>query len=101
MVKDSTGALADYGKAIALQPNDTDPIFNRAILKRKLKDYNGAVEDCSRVIAINPSDDGAYNNMGKAKFGLGDKKSAPARPGIRRPNSGNKYAPDEIKKNCN
>ncbi len=65
---DSQGALHDFDRAIALDPNYGDAYSNRAYLKAyKLGDFHGAVTDLSRAIAINPSDHIAYCSRGSIR----------------------------------
>jgi tetratricopeptide (TPR) repeat protein/V8-like Glu-specific endopeptidase len=63
------GALADYDRAIALNPNYAAAYNNRGNLKyQKLNNPQGALADYDRVIALNPNYAGAYNNRGNLKY---------------------------------
>jgi tetratricopeptide (TPR) repeat protein len=63
------GALADYDRAIALNPNYASAYVGRGILKfEKLNDYQGALADYNRAIALNPSLAEAYGNRGILKY---------------------------------
>ncbi len=73
---DFQGAIADYSKAIEINPSFEDALYNRADSKYKLEDYLGAISDLSKLIEINPSDDQAYNNRGNAKESLEDYSGA-------------------------
>jgi tetratricopeptide (TPR) repeat protein/V8-like Glu-specific endopeptidase len=62
------GALADYDRAIAINPNYAKAYVNRGFLKYdKLNDLKGALADYDRAIAINPNLAEAYNNRGNLK----------------------------------
>jgi tetratricopeptide (TPR) repeat protein len=63
------GALADYDRAIALNPNYASAYVGRGILKfEKLNDYQGALADYNRAIALNPNYASAYVGRGLLKF---------------------------------
>jgi tetratricopeptide (TPR) repeat protein len=65
---DLPGALHDFDRAIALDPNYGDAYSNRAHLKAyKLGDFHGAVQDLTKAIAINPSDHIAYCSRGSIR----------------------------------
>ena len=74
--KDYQGAIADYSKAIAIDPQLALAYFNRGVAKNKLKDYQGAIDDYSKAIEINPQYAKVYNNRGNSKYGLGDQQGA-------------------------
>jgi tetratricopeptide (TPR) repeat protein len=59
--------VADYTKAIELNPNDSAAYNNRGVLNYELKKYKEAVDDCSRAIELKPTDAKAYYNRGNAK----------------------------------
>ena len=73
--KDYTGAIADYSKAIALNPKNANFWFNRGIAKNSLPDYSGAIEDYTKAIEINPTLADAYFNRGIYKILLNQKDS--------------------------
>ena len=70
---DYTGAIADYSKAIELNPEYVEAYFNRGFAKNGLGDYTGAIADYSKAIEFNPGNAMAYNNRGFAKIKLGEK----------------------------
>ena len=70
--KDYYGAIADYNKAIELNPDNATTYYNRGWLKDDLKDYFGAIADYTKAIELNPDNDDAYINRGVAKQNLKD-----------------------------
>ena len=74
--KDYYGAIADYTKAIELEPNYADAYYNRGNSKRKLKDYYGAIADYTKAIELDPNYSNAYSNRGINKENLGDLNGA-------------------------
>ena len=74
---DIQGALANYDKAVALNPVYSKAYNNRGILRASaFKDFYGAISDFDRAIQIDPSYSDAYLGRGTAFFFLRDIKSA-------------------------
>ena len=73
---DYYGGIADYTKAIELNPNDADAYYNRGNAKRKLEDHYGAISDYTKAIELKPDYVSAYNNRGVAKESIGDLNGA-------------------------
>ena len=71
---DYKGAIADYTKAIELNPNPNyaDTYFSRGFAKYNLNDYNGAIADYTKVIELNPNYADAYFSRGLSKSDLKD-----------------------------
>jgi len=69
-------ALAEYSRAIALQPNNVDAYHNRGVIRANNKDFAGAIVDFTSAIKISPSYDLAYFNRGNAKDDLMDYRNA-------------------------
>jgi tetratricopeptide (TPR) repeat protein len=65
-------AIADYGRAIEVDPNDTEAYFNRAIAYYLKQDFDRAVADFSRVIEVDSNNAEAYHNRGAAYFSKND-----------------------------
>ncbi|MDA0889486.1 MAG: tetratricopeptide repeat protein [Bacteroidetes bacterium] len=75
-LKDYSGAIADYTKAIELDPNFAYAYYNRGNSKKNLKDYSGAIADYTKAIELNPNYAYAYVNRGISKEDLGDLNGA-------------------------
>ena len=74
--KDYSGAIADYTKAIELNPKYTFVYYNRGLAKNLLKDFRGAKVDFTKAIEIDPADAKLYGNRGIAKANLKDYQGA-------------------------
>ena len=72
---DHSGAIADYTKAIEIDPKHTNSYLNRGYAKDSLKDYYGAISDYTKAIEIKPESD-AYMNRSISKENIGDIKGA-------------------------
>ena len=73
---DYYGAIADYTKAIEINPKSALAYYNRANSKDELKDYYGAIADYTKAIEINSSSVISYINRAVTKFRIGDKRGA-------------------------
>jgi tetratricopeptide (TPR) repeat protein/S1-C subfamily serine protease len=69
-------AIADYDRAIAINPKYAEAYSNRGNDKSDLGNKQGAIADYDRAIAINPKLALAYNNRGNARSALGNKQEA-------------------------
>ena len=69
-------AIADFDRAIELNPNYVKAYTKRGVAKVMLGDHDGAIADCDRAIALNPDYAEAYFFRGFAKRGLGDYRGA-------------------------
>jgi tetratricopeptide (TPR) repeat protein len=63
--------IADYDRAISLDPNLTEAYYNRGVAKSELGDMIGAIADYDRAIGLNPADADAYCNRGVLYEALG------------------------------
>lgn len=70
--KDYPGAIADYSKAIQINPKYTVAYYFRAFARFHGFDYKGAIADYSKVLELEPKDNWAYGLRGKARFYLKD-----------------------------
>ncbi|TLU87425.1 MAG: tetratricopeptide repeat protein [Chlorobium sp.] len=73
---DNQGAMADYTKAIELDPKLSEAYNSRAALKYSAGDKPGAITDYTKAIELNSQFTDAYNNRGNAKAGMGDVQGA-------------------------
>ncbi len=63
--------VALYSQVIALEPDNLDAYFYRAIAKNDLGDFSGAIVDYSRIILVKPDAD-TYYNRGNSRYSLKD-----------------------------
>jgi tetratricopeptide (TPR) repeat protein len=73
---DLDGAVADFNRAIELNPKDAAPYYNRAQAKRLKKDAAGAIADYTRAIELGSTNPAAYNNRGNARAENNDRDGA-------------------------
>ena len=73
---DLDGAIADFTRAIELNPKDDAPYYNRAQAKRLKKDAAGAIADYTRAIELGSTNPAAYNNRGNARAENNDRNGA-------------------------
>jgi tetratricopeptide (TPR) repeat protein len=73
---DLDGAIADFTRAIELNPKDDAPYYNRAQAKRLKKDAAGAIADYTRAIELGSKNPAAYNNRGNARAENNDRDGA-------------------------
>ena len=67
--KDYQGALADFDRAIQIDPNIVEVYNYRGNLKGNiLQDYQGALVDFNRAIQLKPNYALLYKNRGVLKF---------------------------------
>ncbi|MBK7987037.1 MAG: tetratricopeptide repeat protein [Ignavibacteria bacterium] len=76
LLGDNYAAIADYTKAIELNPQFAAAYTNRGYAKNNLGDKEGAIADYTKAIELNPQDASSYLNRGYAKSRLGDTKGA-------------------------
>jgi tetratricopeptide (TPR) repeat protein len=75
-LNDTPGALADYNRAIQLNPNLAAAYTDRGVLKNVQRNDTGALADYDRAIQLNPNNASAYNNRGGLKSMNGDLSGA-------------------------
>jgi lipoprotein NlpI len=63
-LKDYTAALADFDKAIDLNPKESGSYVDRGLIKNNLKDYDGALADFNMAIELNTNNPVAYEGLG-------------------------------------
>ncbi|HAO21509.1 MAG TPA: hypothetical protein DCQ37_14195 [Desulfobacteraceae bacterium] len=71
-LKDYDKAIADYNKAIELNPNLDSAYNNRGFIYDENGDYDKAIADYNKAIELNPNLDAAYNNRGSSYGKKGD-----------------------------
>jgi tetratricopeptide (TPR) repeat protein len=69
---DLEGAIADYDRAIQLDPKDAAIYNNRGLAKQAKGNLDAAIVDFNRAIQLNPKDAVACSNRGNAKRDKGD-----------------------------
>ena len=76
-LKDQSGAIAAYTKAIEIDPDYDNAYFHRALSKYNSKDYSGAIADFTKAIEISPFETAVYyNRRGLTKYKLKDYNGA-------------------------
>ena len=69
---DYDGAIADFDRAIAIEPNNVEAVVNRALCKQDKGDHYSAITDWDRALELKPDDGGWYVNRGMVKEIIGD-----------------------------
>ena len=69
-------AIADYGKAIALNPKYADAYGGRGAVYSSRSEYDNAIADFDKAIALNPKYAEAFNNRGGVYAATGDEDHA-------------------------
>jgi tetratricopeptide (TPR) repeat protein len=80
-LEDFHGAIADYTRALKLDPGDGEAYYNRGLAKLRVGAYrSGAVEDFTKAIqcyrGAHMPLDGAFHNRGRARLKLKDYRGA-------------------------
>ena len=75
-IKDYSGAIADYSKAIKLNPDDFQAYAGRGEARLEVRDFRGAIEDFSKVTGFFPHNPLAYIKRGQAKSIINDHAGA-------------------------
>jgi tetratricopeptide (TPR) repeat protein len=73
---DMNGAIADFSRAIELDPKSVSANYRRGITKLQKGDYDGAIGDLTRTIELSPNTADYYNDRGLAKLRKGDNDGA-------------------------
>ncbi len=74
--KEYEKAIADYDRAIALDPNDANAYHNRGLAYRNINEYHKAIADYDRAIALDPDYRNAYHNRGLTYYNLNEYQKA-------------------------
>lgn len=70
--KDYEGAIAEFNRALDLNPDDLYAFFNRAAAYNALGEYSAALEDLDRALDIDPELDRAYSSKGIVYSSMGE-----------------------------
>lgn len=70
--RDYAGAIANFDKAIGLNPSHASAYCNRANAYYNFRDYARAISDCTKAIELDSNYATAYNIRGKAYYEKGD-----------------------------
>jgi tetratricopeptide (TPR) repeat protein len=70
------GSMAEFTKAIKLDPKSAKAYAGRGALKYAMGDSKGAILDLTKSIELNPKSVSAYSGRGSAKFATGDTPGA-------------------------
>jgi tetratricopeptide (TPR) repeat protein len=73
--KDYQGAIADYNRAISLDPNYANAYINRGLAKNLMGASHSAIEDYKHALKIDPDNADAYNNLGNVLIGTNDSEA--------------------------
>jgi tetratricopeptide (TPR) repeat protein len=69
-------ALADYDRAIELDPKSPEPVHNRGLLRLRRGEPVQALRDFTRAIELEPQEPSGYRGRAEAHRALGDEASA-------------------------
>ena len=75
-LEDFKGALQDFTIAIQLNPDNSEPYYNRGLTRQGLGDFRGAMVDFNQTIKINPNHPFAYYDRGLLHAALGETQEA-------------------------
>lgn len=73
---DANGAIADFSRAIELDPRLTSAYYTRGIANMEKRNLDGAIADLNRAIELSPNTGDYYNDRGLAKLRKGDNDGA-------------------------
>jgi len=63
-------AVREYQAALKIDPHYVESLLNLSVIDLRRHDYDGAIEHCKRVLETDKDNPWAYNNLGKAYYGL-------------------------------
>jgi tetratricopeptide (TPR) repeat protein len=65
-------AIADFNKALEINPKDADAYSNRGSVRREKRQYDQAISDLNKALEINPNFDMAYYQRGRVYYLKGE-----------------------------
>lgn len=71
-------AYTSFGKALALDPDWTEPLYNLALLDLNNKDFTSSLQKWQQLKTVNPRDVNVLNNIGVCYLGLNQPEQAKA-----------------------
>jgi tetratricopeptide (TPR) repeat protein len=69
---DLDGALADYDKAVQLDPRSIEALYRRALARQTKRMWDGAMADYNALLTLDPDNAEAFSNRGYVKQARGD-----------------------------
>jgi tetratricopeptide (TPR) repeat protein len=75
-LQDYAAALADFTRAVALQPEDGDNHYSRGRTHYQLQDYAAALADLTRAVALQPEDGYSHLWRGVVLAALGQQAAS-------------------------
>jgi len=69
---DTDGAMADFDKALDLDPKDLKACYQRGLARQAKGNWDGAVADFSAIISVDPKNADAFSGRGFVKQARGD-----------------------------
>jgi tetratricopeptide (TPR) repeat protein len=69
-LQDTAAAMADYGNAIALAPNEADLYYYRGVLRQELSQHARANIDFTRAILLNPNNPDYLFQRGRSRLAM-------------------------------
>jgi DNA-binding helix-hairpin-helix protein with protein kinase domain len=76
ILANKASTVADYDRAIYIDPINVEAYNRRGFAKSELGDYQGAIADYGRAISLDLSQANTFNNRGVARYKLGDESGA-------------------------
>ncbi len=75
-LKNYSGSISDYNKALEINPKNATSYLNRGLMKSYLDNHFEAISDFTKAIETDSKKTDAYVNRGFSKLKVGDKKGA-------------------------
>ncbi len=96
---DFKGAIADFTRAIEIDPQDALAYYNRGLSKYNLGNHQGSIADYNKAIQIDPQFAPVYRNLGIVKELVNDLQGACAN-WIKASSLGDQDAAGWVRKQC-